>query len=55
MKPPAVKARIRVFEPLTGALMVTVYQGKRPGELGHVGYIPLGAVVPTRPGGSLST
>lgn len=55
VKPPAVTPRIRVLEPLANVLMVTVYQGNRPGELGHVGYIPHGPVRPTRPGGSASS
>lgn len=53
----AITPRVRVVEPLHGALMVTVYEAKRPGEVGHVGLIPDGGTVwhPTRPGGSASS
>lgn len=52
MKRPTFTPRVRVFEPIVGGLMVSIYQGKRPGELGHVGIVPTGPFAAAKPGGS---
>lgn len=54
MKRPTINPkRIRSFDCLSNCLMVTSYQAERPGEVGHVGYVP---IVPRtrggKPGGS---
>lgn len=41
--------RIKVYEDLPNALMITHYTATKPAEIGYVGYIPYGKKSSSRP------